>query len=126
MTTASIDAITCDADTLGTLLFDTDENKVKVCKSDGWNLLSPDCDASTETVGGHTYNVPAIEDGLSDVVTSVAYSISNGQATSTQTFVCNRTIISTSGGETPTITSCNTNYYNNGSACVSSSCGLPW
>ena len=37
--TASIDAITCDANKLGTLIFDTDADLVKVCNSSGWAPL---------------------------------------------------------------------------------------
>ncbi len=39
LTTVNINLITCDANTLGTLIFDTDEDAVKVCNSGGWALL---------------------------------------------------------------------------------------
>ncbi len=39
LTTVNINLITCDADTLGTLIFDTDEDLVKVCNSGGWAAL---------------------------------------------------------------------------------------
>ncbi len=126
LTTAEVNAITCDANKLGTLIFDTDENRVKVCKSTGWSIFNPNCGASTEIVGGHTYNVSAIDDGLSDVVTSVAYAISNGQATSDQTFVCNGGTVETSGGETQTATSCNSGYSPIGDSCVLVSWNASW
>ena len=39
LSTVNINQITCDADTLGTLIFDTDEDLVKVCTSVGWGPL---------------------------------------------------------------------------------------
>lgn len=39
LSTANINQITCDANKLGTLIFDTDEDLVKVCTSSGWAPL---------------------------------------------------------------------------------------
>ncbi len=99
LTSSGIDLITCDANKLGTLIFDTDEDIVKVCRSGGWSIFETNCDATTEIVNGHTYSVPAIDYGLSTGVTSASYSISNGDATSDQTFVCNDGPVNVRGGE---------------------------
>ena len=97
LTTGNINVITCNANKLGTLIFDTDANVVKVCKSTGWSIFETDCEALAEIVNTHTYNVPAINYELTTVVTSNTYAISNGQATSDQTFVCNDGTVNTTG-----------------------------
>ena len=126
LTTGNILSITCNANKLGTLIFDTDANVVKVCKSAGWSIFKTDCDSTTKNINGHIYNIPAIEYEQTSTVTSVVYSISNGQATSDQSFFCNDGRIEATGWESQSITQCNSWYYNSGSACSVSSCNLPW
>ena len=92
-------------------MFDKEEDVVKVCKSTGWSIFETDCEASTETISGHTYNVPALDYNQTSTITSQTYAITNGQATSDQDFFCNDGSLETSGGETETVMQCTTDFY---------------
>ncbi|MFZ3232171.1 MAG: hypothetical protein WA194_01290 [Patescibacteria group bacterium] len=75
------------------------------------------CSASSQTVNGHSYSVPAFNHGSSANPT-VAVAISNGSQTYQQTFNCSNGAVSTSGSESNVANSCNAGYSWNGTSCA--------
>ncbi len=89
------------------------------------------CNASTQTINGHTYSTPLINHGASSAITSAQVSVATvcagNYVTYNQTFSCFNGAISTSGGETTNSTVCWANFHLTTSTCTANtrntSCG---
>lgn len=79
------------------------------------------CAASTQTVNGRSYSVPAFNHGATASANSSSAVLGGNQAYS-QNFSCTNGVVATNGSETAGAVTCSTNFVLNGAQCLANSC----